>query len=150
MQLFKNKEEAYDWCVSEGNILTEQEVSKERISTNLLIAAEDLQSAKDAVQKKRWNSAYKLHYDVLHQLAEAYLLLSKVKSRNHHCLFTYLCVKYPELELDWGLLEKVRIKRNGINYYGTLIQQKDWKDVELQFTLYIKLLMEKIETAVIV
>jgi|SRR3989338_7333544 len=145
MRQFKTEKEACDWCIREGNILTDQEVDRERISANLTIAKEDFQSAKDAAEKKRWNSAYKIHYDVLHQLAEAYLRVDKIKSRNHHCLFAYLCAKCPELEFDWGFLEKVRTKRNGVNYYGILIQEKDWKETQLQFQLYIKTLQTWVE-----
>ncbi len=145
MQLFKNEKEACDWCLAEGNIITQEEASRERIAANLTIALEDLESAKDAVAKKRWNSAYKIYYDVLHQLAEAFLLCDNVKSRNHQCLFTYLCVKYPELELNWDFLEKVRTKRNGIHYYGTLVTSKDWKEAALQFQLYIDMLTKKVK-----
>ncbi|MDP3639702.1 MAG: hypothetical protein Q8R53_00680 [Nanoarchaeota archaeon] len=145
MRQFKTEKEAGDWCVREGNILTDQDGVRERIFANLTIAKEDFQSAKDAAEKKRWNSAYKMHYDVLHQLAEAYLLVDKIKSRNHHCLFAYLCAQYPELEFDWNFLEKVRTKRNGVNYYGTLFQEKDWKEAQLQFQLYIKTLQTRVE-----
>jgi len=68
-----------------------------------------------------------------------------VKSFNHKCLFAYLCVKHPELELDWNFFEKIRTIRNGIHYYGIAISQKDWKEVELQMNLYIKLLKKAVE-----
>lgn len=41
--------------------------------------------------------------------------------------------------------ERIRTKRNGINYYGTPVSFDDWKEVELQFNLYIKRLMEEIK-----
>lgn len=145
MRLFKDKEEAYNWCMVEGNIVSQEELEKERIKANLIIAIEDLESAKDAILKKRFNSAYKIHYDVFHTLIEGLLLFDHVKARNHQCLFTYLCVKHPELELNWDFFEKVRTKRNGIHYYGTLITANDWKEVALQFQLYINLLQKKLE-----
>jgi hypothetical protein len=86
-----------------------------------------------------------MYYDVLHQLAEVFIRFEKVKVRNHLCLFAYLVVKHPELELNWDFFEKVRTKRNGINYYGTLVTEKDWKEVALEFQLNIKLLKENIE-----
>ena len=86
-----------------------------------------------------------MYYDVIHILVETFIHFDKMKSTNHLCLFSYLCVKHPELELDWGFFEKVRTKRNGINYYSVLVFEKDWKEVALQFSLYIKLLKEKIE-----
>ena len=68
MRLFKNQDEAYNWCTAEGNYVPVLEVEENRIKANLTIAKEDLASAKDAITKKRFNSAYKIHYDVLHVL----------------------------------------------------------------------------------
>jgi len=145
MRPFKNQEETYRWCISEGNLLPLNEIDLEKIKATLNIAAEDLESAKDDLIKKRWNSAYKSYYDVLHELVEAFLCFDKIKSRNHQCLFTYLCTKHPELEFNWEFFEKVRTKRNGINYYGTPVNNKNWKEVELQFNLYLNKLRKEIE-----
>lgn len=68
-----------------------------------------------------------------------------MKTENHQCLFAYLCETYPELELSWEFMEKIRTKRNGINYYGALITYYDWKETELQFILYSNKLIEEIE-----
>ena len=146
MQPFKNKEEAYDWCLVNGNLIPQREVNTDRIKSNLIIAEECLASAKDNLTQKRWNSAYKDHYDVLHLLVECLLRFDRSKSLNHQCLFIHLCVKHPQLELSWDFFERVRTKRNGINYYGTLVKEKDWKEVALQFNLYIKLLREEVES----
>ena len=43
------------------------------------IADEDLITAKDAIDKQRWNSGYKSYYDVLHELVEAFLFFDKIK-----------------------------------------------------------------------
>lgn len=139
MRLADTVEGAYDLCTTQGNFIPTAEVDEEWIRANLRIAEEDLQSAKDAVAKKRWNSAYKTYYDVLHQLAEALLRFDKMKARTHLCLFAYLCVKHPGLELNWDFFEKVRTKRNGIHYYGTPVTEKDWKEVALEFQLYVDL-----------
>lgn len=138
MPVFRNKNDVYDRCNAEGNIMHLESVDIGRIKTNLRIAEEDLESAKDTLSKKRWNSAYKMYYDVLHELVEAYLAFDKIKSSNHQCLFSYLCVKHPELELSWDLFEKIRTKRNGINYYSTPVTQLDWKEIEFQINLYIQ------------
>ena len=69
----------------------------------------------------------------------------KIKIDNHRCLFAYLCEKHTELEFNWDFFEKVRTKRNGINYYGTPVEYNDWKEVELQFALYAKKLREEIK-----
>ena len=144
MRASENLEEVYDWCVAEGNIIPLSDFVEAKIISFLQIAEEDAISAQDAVTKKRWNSAYKLYYDVLHQLVEALLLFDKIKVKNHQCLFAYLCQKHTKLEFNWNFFEKVRTKRNGINYYGTPVDYKDWKEVELQFTLYVNTLKKEI------
>ena len=78
-------------------------------------------------------------------LVESYLCFDRIKSLNHQCLFAYLCIKYPELELSWEFFEKIRTKRNGINYYGQPVTSEDWKEVELQFKLYISTIKKEIE-----
>lgn len=148
MRPFKDETETYDWCLSEGNVLVLKDVEWNKVKAHIQISEEDYLSAQDTVLKRRWNSAYKLHYDVLHQLAEAYLLSEERKSRNHQCLFAYLCVQHPELELSWDFFEKIRTRRNGLNYYGTPITEKDWKEVALQFNLYIKVLREALRKKV--
>lgn len=145
MRPFENKEEAYNWCIREGNIIFQEESNEERARANLQIADEYLKNAKNCAAQKSWNTAYTLFYDSLHLLVEALLILERVKSRNHQCLFTYLCVKHPELELNWDFFEKVRTKRNGINYYGTPVTERDWKEAALEFQLNIDLFKRKIK-----
>jgi len=94
---------------------------------------------------EKWMTIYTLRYDSLRILTEAYLLLGGVYSTNHICLFSALCTKHPELELDWKFFEKIRTKRNGANYYGEIITHVDFKEVELQMKLYESTLRNEIE-----
>lgn len=146
MPVYRSQEDAYDRCVAEGYIKTVGDCDAEQIEATLKIAREDLASAKDDIIKKRWNSGYKSHYDVLHELVGAYLLFENVKSSNHVCLFAYLCVKHPELELNWEFFERIRTKRNGINYYGTLVSENDWREAAIAYDVYIKTLIREVET----
>ena len=116
MPVFRNKQDVYDRCISEGLLKPQEKVNIDKIKSSLKIAEEDLESAKDILSKKRWNSAYKIYYDVLREITESYLSFDKIKSSNHQCLFAHLCEKHPKLELDWKFFEKIRTKRNGINY----------------------------------
>ena len=84
------------------------------------------------------------YYESLRGLIEAYLLFEGIVADNHQCKNAYLCLKHPELEFSWDFFERVRTKRNGINYYGSPVNFDDWKEVELQFSLYIKRLKEEI------
>lgn len=138
--------EAYGSCSAEGNFIYNLECDTDRVKAMLMIAEEQWTAAKSLTSKKLWNSTYKMYYDVLHLLVEGFLLLDRVKSRNHLCLFAYLCEKHPSLELDWNFFERIRTKRNGLMYYGSPVDGRDWKEVGLQFELYIKLLVEKISS----
>lgn len=148
MPKFKSEGEVYKQCIAEGNLIPNAAINLQRVKDALLISEEDIESAEDSINKKRWNSGYKAYYDVLRELIEAYLSFEQVKSRNHQCLFSYLCVKHPELELSWDFFEKIRTKRNGINYYASKVSEKDWKEVKLQFNLYIKLFMKEIKNKI--
>ena len=126
-----------------------EEIDTEKIKSTLNIADADVEAANSIrknlpKQSNQWNSVYKLHYDALHELVESFLMFEKAKIEKHQCLFAYLCEKHPELEFSWDFFEKVRTKRNGINYYGIPVNFDDWKEVELQFSLYIKRLKEEI------
>lgn len=145
MHSFDKPEQAYNWCVAEGQMIRQKEVGYDRVAANLAIAEEYLESAQEDIKKGRWNSTYTLHYDALHLLVESFLLFDHIKSRSHLCLFAYLCNQYPDMELDWGFFEKVRTKRNGLSYYGTPVAEKHWKEVALQFQLYLKLLKKKLQ-----
>lgn len=150
MPKYLTKEEAFLKCKKEGRFLVIEEIDIGKIKSTLKIADGDVEAA-NVIKKSAakgdylWNSVYKLYYDALHELTESYLRFEKVKIDNHQCLFAYLCEKCPELEFEWDFFEKVRTKRNGINYYGLPVDNKDWKEVELQFTLYIKKLKKEIE-----
>ncbi|MBI5392534.1 hypothetical protein HZA96_01570 [Candidatus Woesearchaeota archaeon] len=91
-----------------------------------------------------WNNVYCCYYDALHKLVEAYLMFDKITSLNHLCLFAYLCEKHKELELDWNFFERIRTKRNGINYYGQKVTYDNLKSIEIQVKLYISLLEKEI------
>jgi len=140
-------EETYDKCTSEGNIILQDKIDINKIKSMIQIAQEDIESAKSLLKNSepKYGSVYKLYYAAIHQLTEAYLLFDKIKSYNHQCLFSYLCIKHPELDFDWNFFEKIRTKRNGIEYYGIQITKNDWKEITLQIELYIKALNNAIE-----
>ena len=152
-QKFDNEEEAYESCVADGYIKPVSAVNKERIRLlmkNSGISADSADTLAKSLKQgdEKWMTVYILHYDVLRISAEAFLLFDKISSSNHLCLFSVLCVKHPELEFDWNFLEKIRTKRNGVNYYGEQVSYDEWKVVELQFNLYISALKKEIDKRV--
>tara|TARA_Y100000310_G_scaffold260603_1_gene269603 strand:- start:7854 stop:8321 length:468 start_codon:yes stop_codon:yes gene_type:complete len=149
MPKYLTQNEAFTKCKKEGNFRVMEEPDTEKIKSTLNIADADIESANFLKknlpkQSNQWNSVYKLYYDALHELAESFLRFGKIKIDTHQCLFAYLCEKHPELEFSWDFFEKVRTKRNGINYYSSPVNFDDWKEVELQFSFYIKRLKEEI------
>jgi hypothetical protein len=94
------------------------------------LASEILASAltKDSLG---WGAVYKLKYDALHELAEAFLLSKKLKSTNHLCLFALVCAECSNL--NWTFLETIRTKRNGLNYYGECINYNEYILLDAEF-----------------
>jgi len=141
----------YSACDSEGSFIRLAKVDTSQIKTMMDVAIIDFESvkgwAKTAPKESgQWNAIFKLHYDVLHELIEAFLIFYKLKVRSHECLFAYFCEKHPEIEFDWNFLEKIRTKRNRSIYYGRSISYQDWREVELQLNLYISTMKKLIET----
>ena len=66
MPKYKTLKECHESCKQHGFFEKIEDLNIEKIKTNLKIAEEDLASANDSVKNKRWNSTYKLFYDVLH------------------------------------------------------------------------------------
>lgn len=151
MPKFMTQQEAYTKCKKDGCFIPLEQVDVEKVKSTVDIAEADLKSCKILTENISedngiiWNSIYKLNYDALHELVEAFLRFDRIKSDNHQCLFAYLCEKHPELELSWDFFEKIRTKRNGIHYYGEPVQRNDWVESELQFSLYITLLKREIK-----
>ena len=146
----KTLEETYQSCVADGYINEIRELNHDKIRSLMQNADTSLKTAKiviKAIKKhdKEWMSVLLGHYDALRIYAEALLLFSKLSIPNHECLFASLCVKHPELELDWNFLNNLRRKRNGINYYGEHVTYDDWKTVELQIKLYVSTLKQEVE-----
>ncbi len=147
---FENEEVAYSSCVADGYIKELFSVNKERaraLLKNAGIAADSAESLANMLKKEdeKWLTVYILYYDALRTCAEALLLFDKIISSNHQCLFSALCIKHPELELNWNFFEKIRTKRNGANYYGERVTYDDWKSVNMQIKLYFSTVKKEVE-----
>ena len=138
-------EQTYDKCAAEGNIIPQDNIDINKIKSMLTIIEEYMKLSEELKTHTSYNALYNINYNIIHMLTEALLRFDKAKSTNHQCLFAYLCIKHPELELDWNFFEKIRTKRNGINYYGTPVNKEDWKTIELQSALYINALYKKLK-----
>ena len=146
---FNNEEEAYDACVADGYIKKVDAINSQRITSllkNSDISAESADTLAKTLKQgdDKWLTVYILYYDALRICTEAFLFFDKLNSSNHLCLFSALCTKHPELELDWAFFEKIITKNNRANYYGEKITYGDWKSAELQVKLYISTLKKEI------
>ena len=146
----KKPEEAYEACLRKGYLKNKDQVNTERI-ISLAENAETHCNSAEILAKglgqdaKGWIDVFTLYYQTLHTYAEALLLFEKMQSDNHQCLLAAVCIKFPALELEWDFLERIRTKRNGINYYGEQITYQDWKSVKIQLKLYIATLKGEIK-----
>jgi len=147
----KTSKEVYEECHQEGMYIHQEVVDDRKISRMAELAkANEEVGIKLLHELKKGeeymvSTMYKLYYDSIHQLVEAFILFDKLKSSNHQGLFALLIETHPELEFDWNFFEKVRTKRNGIQYYGQPVSYQDWKEIEVQISLYIQTLKKEIE-----
>lgn len=142
----RTQDNIFKKCTTEGAFNTLSKVDIELIKTMRDIALLDMSTVRKlSAGKGDWNALFKLGYDVLHTLAEAFVYFDKIKAERHECLFAYLCEKHPELEFDWNFLDTIRIIRNRSIYYGKPATHDNWKSVEFQLNLYINTLKKAIE-----
>ncbi len=150
MHEFRTAGEALQKCEINGQILPALEVDIDKIKALVEFSDGDQEAALKLMQGLDdksiiWNNVYIAYYDALYKLVDAYLRFYKITSLNHLCLFAYLCEKHPELELDWNFFEKIRTKRNGVQYYGQKITRVDWTSVQLQMKIYVRTLKKAIQ-----
>lgn len=146
-------EETYDKCIATGNIKEKAEIDTELIRSIKKVALTGLEFIKKQTtglskESTDWTFVFREHYESLRGLIEAYLLFDMIKADSHQCKNAYLCLKHPELDLDWNFLETIRLKRNAVNYRGQLLKYTDWKLFEMKFTLHINKISEEIENKI--
>ncbi|MBL7054793.1 hypothetical protein ISS05_03475 [Candidatus Woesearchaeota archaeon] len=153
MSKLKNLDEVYNQCVAEGNLQEPEEIDIEKVKSLLDNAELDLKSIKDITtileKNKNFGKIWSDRYEIIRQLVQGILLLEKVSSNNHQCLYARSCVKHPEWEIDWETIETMRLLRNGVHYEGRPVNAETWKQYKLKFEIYTntfnKILKEKLK-----
>ncbi len=150
MPQYKTSKEVFESCENDGFYKDQSEPDLKEIRTMIDIGLAMLRQAQKLIpitphDSIEWTVIYTLYYDALHQFTDAFLRFDRIKSDKHQCLFSYLCEKHPELDFDWGFLEEIRTKRNGVHYHGTPVSYDDWKKKEVQISLYISTLKKLVE-----
>ena len=143
-------DKTYDKCMATGSIKEKNTADIELIKSLKNVAERGLSFIKRESKNLKkdsddWTFVFRDYYESLRGLIESFLLFYKIAAENHQCKNAYICFKHPELELDWNFLETIRLKRNGINYRGQLLNYEDWNKFKLQFDLHINKLKTEIE-----
>ncbi|MBI2565222.1 hypothetical protein HYV79_04525 [Candidatus Woesearchaeota archaeon] len=147
---FRTAEECFEQCSVKGQINHLEEIDIESVKALLDFAEGDVEAGNKIMnglddKSILWNNVYTSYYDALHKLVDALLRFDGISSLNHLCLFAYLCVNHSALDFNWNFFEKIRTKRNGIQYYGQKINKRDFKEIELQTKLYVRKLKDVIK-----
>jgi len=153
MKKIKDLEQVYNKCVSEGYLQEPEEIDIEKVKSLLDNAEQDLDTLKETIpimeKKKNFGLIWKSQYEIIRQLVHGILLLGKIRSENHQCLYAYICTKYNELDIDWETIETMRLLRNGVHYEGRPVNEETWKEYKLKFKVYVqtfvKILKEKLK-----
>ncbi len=145
MHKSQTEEECYDQCTADNLFNSMAEIDLEKIKKSLIIAEEYQKTISELKQKNdRWNVVYKLNYDLLHSLATSFLaLFDNISSQDERCVFSFLCVRHPELEFDWDFIEKIISKKKSIGK-GLSISRDEYKEIDFQMSLYANSLKDKI------
>lgn len=139
-------EEVYDRLATEG-LYQEAHLDKDEVKKVFDMAIEDYECGKSLrkMTNPSWRVVFNIHYDVLRELSDQLMRFEKQKISNHQGLFAFIVLHFESLNLDWSFLEKIRTTRNKNKYEGVDISKQVWKQVELQFDLYISGLKKEIE-----
>lgn len=123
-------EEIYDHCLAQGLITTtSKNISKIEIRTLLSGAAKSKQNVEE-------------YYLALCSLVTAFLNIQGIECSDEQALFATICIKFPSLELDWNLLERLRY----LHEQGNSLNLRDWSMVKISLDLMFNTLEKEINS----
>ncbi len=141
----KTPEEVYDDLITKGSY-EEANLDKDEVEKVKKLTIEDYEFGKSlvGVENANWRVIFNIHYDVLRELCDQLMRFKRQKISNHQGLFSFIVLKFPELDFDWGFFESVRNVRNQNKYKGADISKEIWDKVKFQINLYISTLEKEI------
>jgi len=153
MTTIKALDEIYDSCVADGFLYNMKEADPERARTFLENAEQDIATLKETTpimeKMRNYSLIWSSRYEIIRQLIDGILLMEKIKSDNHQCLFAYICMKHKEWYIDWETIETMRLLRNAVHYEGRAVSAEIWKEYKLKFDVYtqgfIRILKDKLK-----
>jgi len=125
----------------------EAHFDKNEIEKRLEMVLEDYEFNKSLskLENPSWRVIFNAFYDVFRELGDILMNFKHQKISNHQGLFAFIVLNFKDLKFDWEFLEKIRTVRNKNKYLGMDISKHMWKEVEMQFNLYISALKKEIE-----
>ena len=111
--MVKKLEKANDSCVADGHYINLEEIDIEKIRSLFNIAKQGKVAALKLINDDRIGKevVFRILYDSLRELTDAFIRFDRIKSRSHKCLFAYISFNNPGLKLDWSFLEMLRVKK---------------------------------------
>lgn len=142
----RSPKEVYDNLATKG-LYEEANFDKDEVRKILTMALEDYTFTKKLCKMPNpsWRVIFTAHYDVFRELCDQLMRFERQKISNHKGLFAFIILHFDSLAFDWGFLEKIRTIRNKSEYEGRDVSKDTWKEVELQFDLYISATRQEIE-----
>lgn len=139
-------EKVYGRSEADG-LYQESDLERDVVQQVLTMLHQDYEFAKylRGQDSPRWRIIFNAHYDIFRELCDLLLLFKERKTSNHQAAFAFIVIYFPELELDWEILESIRKMRNDSKYEGKDISIEMWKSIELTFELYISAVQKKVE-----
>jgi len=149
-QAIDDLEKTYDVCLANGMFKEKNTIDIELIKSLREMAEKGLEFIKKKSEGLKkgssdWTFVFRDYYESLRGLIEAALLFDQIEADSHQCKNAYICIKHPELELDWEFLETIRLRRNAINYKGQFLDYDDWNRLSMQFELHISAIKIELE-----
>ncbi|MEK6951328.1 MAG: hypothetical protein AABX13_06420 [Nanoarchaeota archaeon] len=142
----RTMKEVYEELAAKG-FYEEAHLDREEVKTVLAMIQEDFAFARRWKQDKKpsWRVIFNAYYDVFRELCDQLMRFKGQKTSNHQGVFAFLILHFPELELDWELVERIRTLRNENKYRGVDISETMWKSIEWTFESYISAVQKRVE-----
>lgn len=142
----KSAKQVYEEMAEEG-LYEEAHLDKDEVKKVLTMTMEDYEFSKNLrkLENPSWRVIFNVHYDVFRELCDQLMRFKGQKISNHQGLFAFIILNFKDLELDWKFLEDIRTLRNKNKYQGLDISKQIWKNVEMQFDIYISAVKKELE-----
>ncbi|MDI6737641.1 MAG: hypothetical protein QME12_03935 [Nanoarchaeota archaeon] len=142
----KTPKEVFEGLSSKGEY-GEAHLDRAEIEKSMRMALEDYDYGKSLRKLPNQNRRviFNIHYDALRELCDQLMRFKLQKTSNHHGLFAFIILEFPEMVLDWDFFESIRTIRNQNKYRGADITMEMWKKSQMGIDPYISALRKELE-----